>query len=167
MNYGTVIDSYDPRNEEVYNIICSYFHNPTMTKLKNVNTYSIYIAKPKCMLGLHNRYIMALIPEDSSPLGTVSLLDQLKWTSFQTRTRIENYKLETFDYTPSRNPSNKITLTQRGERHCEYSCEDLPINVTLLIEDWEPKQSSHNYQNSGTLSQALETWKTTITLREF
>lgn len=166
MNYGTVIDSYDPRNEEVYSIICNYFGNPMLTKMKDVNGYSMYIGKPKCMLGLHNRYIMAIIVQDSSPLGTVSLLDQLKWTSFQTRTRIEKYKLEPFNYTPSRNPNNEIILTERGERHCEYVCTDFPINVTLILEDWEPKQSAHNYQNRGTLSQALETWKTIITLRE-
>jgi hypothetical protein len=166
MNYGTIIDSYDPRNEEIYSMLCEYFGNPMMTKMKDVNGYSMYIAKPKCMLGLHSRYINVMIVQDSSPLGTVSLLDQLKWTSFQTRTRTEKYNLESFNYTPSRRSSNKIVLTERGDRYCKYACEDLPLDVTLILEDWEPKQTAYNYQNSGYIYQALETWKTILTIRE-
>ena len=63
---------------------------------------------------------------------TVQLLNQLKWTSFQTRTLIEKFNVgKPFEYTPSRSPSNRITLEERGEKHCNYICEDMNINVTI------------------------------------
>lgn len=167
MNYGTAIDSYDPRNEDVYTVICKYFNNPMVVKVKDIENenYSMYVAESKCGLSLHSRYIIVLIVQDSSPIGTVQLLNELKWVSFQTRTLIQKFNAgETlFEYTPSRNPSNKINLIQREEKHCKYSCNDLPINITLVLENWEPKQTTQTYQKTGTLSQAIETWKTIIT----
>jgi len=166
MNYGTAIDSYDPRNEDVYTVICKYFNNPMLTKIKEVEGegYSMYAAEAKCGLGLHTRYIVVLIVQDSSPVGTVQLLDKLKWISFQTRTLLEKFNISnSFQYTPSRNPSNKINIILREEKHCKYICEDFQVNVTLITEDWEPKQNTQTYQKTGTLSQAIETWKTIIT----
>ena len=116
MNYGTAIDSYDPRHEDVYTVICNYFNNPMLTKVKDIpeEGYSMYVAEAKCGLGLHRRYIIVLIVQDSSPTGTVQLLNQLKWTSFQTRTLIEKFNVgKPFEYTPSRSPSNRITLEEQ------------------------------------------------------
>jgi hypothetical protein len=164
MEYGTIIDDYDPKNELVYSLITEYFNNPMLTKIKDVEGHSLYIAKIDCLLYTENRYIMVFIQSDRTQIGTVSYLKNLKWKSFQTRTLSENHNIKPFQHTPNKNVKFKsqIMLKQRDQKQTSYTCEDYPIIVTLLSKG----NSSYEYASKGTLVSALETWRTIISFRE-
>jgi hypothetical protein len=165
MNYGTKIDYYNSEQEDIYTIISNYFNDPVLTKVDNDTHYSTYVSQSKnALMSIYKRYIVVIVLKDNKQLGTNINLSELRWKSFQTRTFINNYniKVSEFEHTPSNNPHHEIVLKDRNERYCMYSCLDLPIYITLLLEDWEDNQSCNRYQNKGTLTQALETWKTVI-----
>jgi hypothetical protein len=165
MNYGTKIDYYNSEEEKVYNIFTDYFNNPVLTKVNDDNFYSTYASKSgNSMMNIYKRYLIVIVLKDNKQLGNKENLSNLKWRSLQTRTFNKEYDTDitNFEHTPSTQPHYEIALKDRGEKYCIYTCLNLPIYVTLLLENWEDKQSTLRYQSKGTLSQAIETWKTSI-----
>lgn len=165
--YGTVIDPlYNPFAESTKQLVSSYFDNPEMIKTKSVNGFSIYMNKVYGMLCNESRYIVATIQEDGEPMGFVKKLSELNWSSFQTRTSSEKYpNMKNFVYEQKRNMPyiSPIKLVKRETNHCEYACENLPLNVTLIV----PKgKSMYEYQAKGTIASALETFNTILTIRD-
>lgn len=164
LEYGTVIDPmYNPFAEGVKQMIASYFDNPTMVKTKSVNGFSIYMNRVYGMLCNENRYIVATVQEDGENIGFVKRLSELNWSSFQTRTSSEKYpNVSTFVYDPKRN-TQPIRMVKREATHCEYVCDNVPLNVTLIV----PKgKSMYEYQAKGTIASALETFNTILTIRD-
>jgi len=161
MNYGQLVDTYEPEKEFVYESFCSYFNNPVMTKIKDVGQYSMYMAKNHCLLSKECQYIICVRKTDQSPIGTTEKLATFEWDSLQTRTLTDNHNLPAHHYTPARKGplKAKITRTEKNTTSSCYSCEDLPITVTLLNKD-----SNSEYPDTGTVMSALETYKTIITL---
>lgn len=161
--YGELLNTYDPNKESLYESFDIYFNYPSMTKIKDVDNYSVYMAKTYCLLSNECRYIIVFVTIDSTPVYTQERLINLKWDSLQTRTLSEQHSLPSHSYQPRRLASLNVLIRREkiDPEASTYVCDDLPIIVTLL----HTKNSSNDYQNQGTVISALETYQTIITLR--
>lgn len=161
--YGELLNTYDPNKESLYESFDTYFNYPSMTKIKDVDNYSVYMAKTYCLLSNECRYIIVFVTIDSTPVYTQERLINLKWDSLQTRTLSEQHSLPSHSYQPRRLASLNVLIRREkiDPEASTYVCDDLPIIVTLL----HTKNSSNDYQNQGTVISALETYQTIITLR--
>jgi hypothetical protein len=160
MNYGEVLDiGFDPVREKIYPLFVEYFNDPTMTKIKNINGYSMYMAKTYCLLGIEYRYIIVFVREDKLPMLSKTTLENLRWISLQTRSLADEHNLPSHSYVPRRIPDldQKITLVKQNSDQFVYKVEKLPITVTLL-----PKTKGMDYNPSGSVVTALETYQTII-----
>lgn len=159
--YGQSLDvDYDINKENVYSLFCEYFKNPKMTKIKNVNKYSMYITKIHALLGIEFRYLIIFVKGDEYSLGTEKLLSELHWISFQTRTLTDEHNIPYHTYIPRRIPAldKKITLNSKDNHQYKYAVDYLPIEITLL-----PKSTKGmDYQSTGTVVTALETYYTVV-----
>jgi len=150
--------------ENMYANFATYFHNPAMTKIKDVQNYSMYITKTNALLGIEYRYIIVFVYADGFPVGTVENMSKLPWISLQTRTLKDNHKLSMHAYYPRKLPSiNKpIYLSYNDQQQYLYRVEGLPIEIVLL-----PKRGTENeYNAQGTVITAIETYQTIITLKK-
>lgn len=162
--YGELIGVYNPVHAQIYEEFSKYFNHPKMTKINDDNGYSVYMTKTYCLLSTECRYIVAIIPKDSVPVGATEKLIELPWVSLQTRTLPINHKIPSHSYTPTRAGflNKVIDRTVKQENSSTYSCAELPITITLLY----PRNNSTEYQNKGTIPAALETYQTIITLNQ-
>ena len=163
---GELIDNdYDPNLDSMYNAFTSYFNNPVLTKIKNVNEFSVYMAKTYCLLSKECRYIIVFIPNDGMRIGNRESLDNMRWVSIQTRTLEDKHELEPHGYTAEAKgelmaPINRIKTTEEAST---YYCNKFPLTVTLL----NVKNAPNSYQDKGTIIAALETWETIICLQKY
>lgn len=165
MIYGEMIDDYNPGLDQMYQAFTKYFNNPTLTKIKDVNNHSMYMAKNYCLLSKECRYIVVFTNRDTSSVGTTDELQHIRWISFQTRTLEDKHNLPPHNYSPvDGGPLTAvITRTKIEKESSTYSCQNFPITVSLLHTS---TNSSSAYQNKGTIIAALETWNTIICLRD-
>jgi hypothetical protein len=160
-NYGEMLDTgYDPFKEKIYNMFCVYFNNPIMTKIKDVNQFSMYAIKTNGMLGIEHRYIIVFVDKNNYPVGHEETLDNLFWVSIQTRTLTEDYKTKVHNYIPRRIPEldKKINLKHKDDKQYVYNVEDYPISVCLISKN----KGMLEYGNSGKIINAIETFQTVI-----
>jgi hypothetical protein len=146
----------------MYEVFSKYLNDPVMTKIKNVEGYSVYMTKTYCLLSNQCRYIVVIIPVDGEDTGNKERLSRLRWISLQTRTLEDKHDLESHYYTPvAEGPLTSIIYkVKSNDVSSTYNCDDFPIVVTLL----SVEKQSNEYQNRGTIIAALETWQTIITL---
>lgn len=163
MEYGTKIDDYDPDREIIYNIITEFYDNPVLTKIKDIENFSIYAAKIDVLLYSENRYIFAFMVKDDSNIGTLSYLDNLKWHSFQCRTLKDIYNVKKFKYFPKKTLKfqPKINRINMDLKQSIYNCDSHPIEITLLHKN----DILYEYSEKGTLASALETFRTIIVFK--
>lgn len=156
----------DPIRDNVYSLFVEYFTNPSMTKIKDVDDYSMYISKVYAILGIEYRYIIVFVPKDNKPFNTVDLLSNLKWVSLQTRSLTDNHSLSYHSYIPKRLASldKKITLLRKDNNQYLYNVEALPITIILLPKNIE-KNVNQEYSPSGTVVTAMETYQTIVTFK--
>jgi len=161
-DYGQLLDDFDPKKEAMYNAFHEYFNRPIMTKIKDVNGYSMYMSKTYCLLTNECRYIIVFIKQDSMPIFSKESLLNLRWDSLQTRTLIDQHKLPAHGYQPkSIGPLSAHIDRKEIKPECSiYSCDIFPISVTLL----HGKGGASEYQQKGTIIAALETYNTIIVL---
>ena len=168
-HYGKVLNEYEPEKEHIYDSFVRFFNNPSMIKQKNVEGLSMYITKTFCLLSNECRYIIALVMEDDKEIGYIEKLNNLLWVSFQTRTLKGKMDTPSHSYTPQRGgpldtqiireQPNRKTINQKAS---DYSCEKFPtIRVTLLHTD----QGASEYQDTGAIITALETYQTVISFK--
>jgi len=148
--------------KQLYKDFDEYFNNPTLTKIKNVNGYSMYMVKTVCLLGLGCRYIIVFVQQDNNPLKTRQELISLQWKTLQTRTLQDRHDISSHGYQPIKKTplSAHITRTNSTEKESLYSCEDFPLTVTLL----HTKPGKNEYSEKGNIIAALETYSTIVTL---
>ena len=61
MNYGEAFDvDFIPGKQNIYDMFTSYYNNPKMTKLKDIEQYSMYVAKAYCLLNKECRYLIVI-----------------------------------------------------------------------------------------------------------
>jgi len=140
--------------------IVSYFNNPNMTKIKDIQTFSMYMSKTYCLLSKECRYLVAFTYRDNAPNGINRPLVDLEWVSFQTQTLTDNHELPPHSYQAQRaGPlTASIQRVSNTPNASTYSCADFPIVITLLHTD----KGVAEYQNSGTIIAALETYRTIL-----
>ena len=146
--------------EEIYKIFVEYFGDCLFTKLKNINNFTMYIARIASNLGIEYRYIIVFVEKDSEFIGVRKNLSMLKWINLQTRSLEEEYKIPLYSYIPVRfdQINDKIFLLNREENTYTYRCEKLPLSVILLGK----KKDSIEYNQEGRLINAIETYNTII-----
>ena len=163
---------YNPERDEIYSLLAKYFGNPEITKMKDVENYSMYICKIYAVLGIEFRYIIAFVLKDEFPVGNKTSLFDLPWISLQTRTLTDDHVLYQHTYIPSKfgKINSKIRLIMQDEKQYKYSVDNLPIFITLLpkqkTRNWErmnENNASLEYSREGSLMGALETYQTIIT----
>ena len=163
MNYGEAFDiDFIPDKHNIYDMFTSYYNNPKMTKLKDIDQYSMYVAKAYCLLNKECRYLIVIKNIDKNEAGYIEQLKDIDWSSLQTRSLQENYDVATINYTPSmKGPlTAQIEKTSTSKEASTYKCEQFPLLITLLHTD---KKTADIYQPKGNIISALETYETIIT----
>ena len=166
MEFGQVINpQYDPKKNHVYEAFVEYFNNPTMTKIKNVDNYTMYMTKIHAMLGNTHRYLIIFTNRDVNPFRFERQMKDLDWISLQTRTLEDQHPLKSHTYVARRTPalSQKINIETRDEKQSIYNAESFPLTVMLLH---TRKNNVYQYQPTGTIVSALETFQTIINFKE-
>lgn len=165
--YGEIIDERfentipsAPALDELYKTFVNYFKNPRLTKFKDNDHYTIYMAKINCLLTNISRYIIVIVDHDNNNIGTTCLLSELHWKSFQTRTLDENHDLPYHTYQPHRGSllDCEIERIKIEEEGSVYKCDKFPITITLL----HTKNGAQGYANKGLVISALETFQTIV-----
>ena len=154
--YGYVIDNdLDFSKREAYQLFVNYFNNPTLSKIKNENNYTLYGAKIGLLLR-DNRYLLVSSPQDNHPVGTQFKLEDIKWNMLQTRTLTEEYNCNSFSYNPTKKyPYNtRIFLDKRYDKMSTYKCKEFNLTVCMLHTD----NTKYQYPDIGYLAGALETY---------
>ena len=165
MEYGKLIEDYNPEHENIYNYFINYYNNPILTKIKDSNEFSIYATKTMCMLSTECRYLIVIVYNNDSPIGSKEDLENLKWISFQTRTLQDHHNCGSHSYIPVKEGPlmDNINRTSVSDNSCVYEAETIPIIVTLLF---TKRNDANVYQVKGTIIHALETYNTIVTLKE-
>lgn len=164
--YGELIGVYSPETGRIYEEFASYFGYPTLKKVRNDDKgYSVYMTKTYCLLSTECRYIIAIVPQDNFPVGSTEKLTELPWVSLQTRTLPIMPNIPSHSYTPVRGGFllKKIHRTSTNEVSSTYECTELPVTITLLK---SKQNTSIEYQPSGDIQAAIETYQTIITLNQ-
>ena len=163
--YGQVINpQYDPRKNHIYESFYSYYNNPILTKIKDVQTYSVYMTKIHAMLGNAYRYLILFIEKDFQPNGNTKYMKDCEWVSLQTRTLEEQHHLKPHVYKVEKKAplDQTINVVSQDEKKSTYECKTFPLNITILH---TRKNSIYQYQPTGTIVSALETFQTIITFK--
>ena len=164
IHYGQLIDSgFDLQKENVYSLFTQYFEDPEMTKIKDIDKYSMYMTKINALLGIEYRYVIAFINKDNDVINSKQSLRDLKWVSLQTRTLTDEHNLPAHSYFPKRliELDRKISLVSKDDKQYFYKVEQLPITITLLSKA-KSKSNGFDYNSSGTIVVALETYQTIV-----
>lgn len=146
----------------VYSLFIDYYGNLNMTQIKNNDGWSIYACKIKSGLN-NNRYIFVIL-RSRLTRGINMYLNDMKWTSFQTRNTDENYNVP--EYNLMLNEQKKkclpdiITIIDRTKEKSNYVTTILPIKISL-IHDMK-KNNYLQYPDKVLLYQALETYNCVI-----
>lgn len=160
--YGELIGSYDPFKDNIYKMFTLYFENPNMTKIKDINNFSMYLTKIHSLLGREYRYLIVIVNKDNFPNGRSTNLANLYWISLQTRTLIENHDVQAHSYNPRHYQplSKEINLISKENKVYSYKCPTYPIlNIILLAK----KDGDNEYTQRGNIINAIETYNTIIT----
>lgn len=150
---------------KVYTHIDEYFENPQMTKIKNVENYSVYAVKIHCLLNNVRKYVMVFVDIDIFPNGHMKRLIDLKWHKLQTRMLEDNHNIKIHTYTPRRYEPLMVDIFQTNvdeNGYTYYKCKNnvYPLEVILL----PAKKTDGIYQQNGSLVVAIETYNTIVSV---
>lgn len=163
-NYGQVIGRFNIQKENIYEMMVEYFGDLEMTKMKDQEAHSIYMAKINSMLKNGNRYVIIIVNRDSNELDNKVPLSSLRWVCFQTRTLSDFHNIPKQSYTIKRNDiyNSKIRVNKRSTKETEYDSE---MYSSILITLLHSKGIEYEYPNEGTIQAALETFQTIVTFK--
>uniref|UniRef100_A0A6C0CZ18 Uncharacterized protein n=1 Tax=viral metagenome TaxID=1070528 RepID=A0A6C0CZ18_9ZZZZ len=164
--YGELLHTYDPEKDNMYKLFCNYLNNPTMTKIKDVESFSMYMTKTYCMLNNQCRYIIAFVEYDNLAIQSKHQLVDLRWVSLQTRTLDDMHNLPAHSYIPKRGGELAIEINRisKNANNSTYVCPNLPITITLL--HTKKNLNGMEYQDKGSVIAAIETYQTIITMNK-
>ena len=140
-------------------LFLQYFDNPTLQKIRD-DEFSVYMTCVKCMIIGTCRYIVVNARNDGLPVGTKRKLSDLNWLMIQTRTMEKNAKTTNHTYMPKTDEifESQLSITKRTKKYSEYSCENIPIKVTIF----HKKDLEFEYPNNGNLNSAIEIYNTVV-----
>lgn len=150
----------------IYAAIASYFQGFVLTKTRVFGKYSVYKASVKCMLCDGVRFIVSIVANDNSPLGSKKELSSMEWESFQTRylssdDEMQTYNVDSFSYArPAKTVLNdNIKLERTAGNSNIYSCKTLPLQIEVI------KEKDEFISETGTVSSAIELFSTILTFQ--
>ena len=161
--YGIVleeVEEFDHRYD-LYRLLTFYFDNPTMTKIKENDNMSIYSVRLQTGLVLDNKYLLLLVKNDRTPVGSKKEMKDLKWSSLQTRMIRDKYDCLSFNYKAKKTEPfiDMIYSTQKNDKLTTYKHPKYPfLEISLL-------NTESVYSDKGSIFAALETYKTILSLR--
>lgn len=148
--------------QNIYDNFITYYGNIQFIKVRDNDTHSIYTCKVESGLLKDNQYLFASVYRDSNNMGTVMLLSDLYWDSFQCRKLDDGYNINSTvlkkDVTDVM--KGNIEMTKRVAEYTQYRCETLPVLITLLH---KKVGNTGQYNTSGKLYLALGQFDTIIT----
>jgi hypothetical protein len=155
------VDGVSPSLSSMYDAFTKYFSDPVMTKIKDVEKYTMYMSKTYCLLSTEYRYIIALVPQDINIIGFKKNLNELRWLSLQTRSLNDNHNLPQHYYVARRGSilDSEIYRIKTEDKASTYKCDRFPIIITLLH-----TKGKNDYQDKGIIITALETYQTIIVI---
>jgi hypothetical protein len=158
---GVSPSGVSPSLSSMYDAFTKYFSDPVMTKIKDVEKYTMYMSKTYCLLSTEYRYIIALVPQDINIIGFKKNLNELKWLSLQTRSLNDNHNLPQHYYVARRGSilDSEIYRIKTEDKASTYKCDRFPIIITLLH-----TKGKNDYQDKGIIITALETYQTIIVI---
>ena len=160
--YGQIINpQYDPSKNIIYESFCDYFGNPILTKIKDVESFSVYMSRIYTMIGNSYRYLILFIKKDINRVGFTQSMKTAEWISLQTRTLEDIHDLKPHKYQAkiTGELSQKVNIKSRDEKQSVYESEKFKLFITLLH---TRKNFTYQYQNTGTIISCLETYQTII-----
>ncbi len=149
---------------KIYDAFTSNFKNPTFTKMRDTDQFSIYMSKIYCLLGTTQRYIVLFTNIDVYTIGTTREMADILWVSLQTRNLEENHDIPLHTYQAKRGTilDAEIVRSFSGFDASEYSCPTIKnLKVTIIH---KKGSDSLSYANKGTILSALETYSTIVLL---
>lgn len=143
------------------------YSNFIMTKVGQYENYGIYKALVDSYTAGPSKYIVAIVPNDVTPLGGQKPLSALKWESFQARSttsilkEFNNMEVHPQSYriTQENNVSDNINLIDERRTHYIYVAENLPLKIEIL--KMKPEDV---FSERGTVTSALELYQTVVTI---
>jgi hypothetical protein len=143
------------------------YSNFIMTKVGQYENYGIYKALVDSYTAGPSKYVVAIVPNDVTPLGGQKPLSALKWESFQTRSttsilkEFNNMEVRPQSYriTQENNVSDNINLIDERRTHYIYVAENLPLKIEVL--KIKPEDV---FSERGTVTSALELYQTVVTI---
>ena len=151
----------------IYSAVTSYFGNPVM--VKGITTppdrfnrqFSIYYARIGCLLCIDNQYLVAVIGEDTQPIGNTERLNNLKWISFQTRKFEDSpakMKTQEIKSVIKADLQETVTVSNKLIDRWVYEPQFSPLKLELLLDE-----DTSNYSETGTLKSCLDTYMCVLT----
>ena len=152
-------------------ILNQIFSSLVFTKVKTVESFSLYFARLESSTLDGIRYVILAVPFNRATRPRVNI-GEVDWVSLQTRILTVDYPIEeqVLDYKAldSRYPYGvgvegdgkiKLVLKSRDAQNTEYMVmnDSLPIEVVLLHDP--KKKSIYQYADSMELRQALSTFQ--------
>ena len=166
-NYGVMIGggpiSADLSKISIYNFFVHYFDNPTMKKFKEVNGIVFFGCRIPTHLAVNSKYIIATVEAATAPRGESVTLDQIDWTSLQTRILDEKHNVPVHKYIEKTNQytTADINVFEKSDSMYKYKCSKMPgLTIALLF----TKAQTRIYADVGTVKMAIETYNTVVTV---
>ena len=143
---------------KIYDMFLAYFGNPVLTKIRNTDEGSLYAAKIDVMLR-ENRYLMIITTPDQQAVGSNFKLNDLTWSTLQTRQFKTELPCTSFSYiSTGRAPfDSRLMIVEKNDKMGHYSSKDYKMSMCLLAKK-EDKFSF--FPEIGTIASALETFRT-------
>jgi hypothetical protein len=149
------------QRDSVYELLSSYYENPILYKIKNINSaQSMYGVQLPCFLLNEKRYLIAITQYDDREQK--KHLDSLRWSTLMIRA-LQDESLQflpVHNFSIKRDDRYKITLRlkSRAKDITIYEEDSGLFEVSLL----HTRNNEFEYPNEGTLVSALETYQTLI-----
>uniref|UniRef100_A0A6C0HEA9 Uncharacterized protein n=1 Tax=viral metagenome TaxID=1070528 RepID=A0A6C0HEA9_9ZZZZ len=162
-DYSTPNSVHTLIRQKINNVYDSF----VMTKVGQYQDMGIYKALVNSLLAGPSRFIVAIVPNDSTPMGSEKMLSSLRWVSFQTRTTdniakefngVQVYP-QTYSINSQNNISDPVNLIEEKRSHFLYLPENLPIRIEVL-----KLKEDDSFARKGTVSSALELYQTVLTI---
>jgi hypothetical protein len=138
-----------------------------MTKVGQYETHGIYKALVDSLLAGPSRFIVAIVPNDFTPVGGEKMLSSLKWVNFQTRTTDNLMKefngiqvyAQPYRITSQNKIDDVVTLVDEKRTHFLYRPDNMPLKIEVL-----KLSEGDNFAQKGSVSAVLELYQTVLTI---
>jgi len=157
--------------EHIRFAISTVFQGFKLVKTSQYGPWGVYKSPVNSMVANTDKYIVAIVENDSVPLGSIVPLESIKWKSFQTRScaditkEMNGYYIATQGYTLPR--ERNTILYDKIKKVMEYpdKCIFLPDNLPIKLEVLKSKEDEF-IADEGNVIACLELYQTILSLQD-